>query len=215
MKNLVIITGPGMGQIASSSFPDADRITTLRAWNKTPERVWQYFAEQRHNAIMRFPNQAHQAIHRLYANGAKLITQNLDNLHEQAGSKPLHLLGELFMSRCSSGCSPPFEDYFCPREGSPTPTCKHCGALVRPHVCLTGEAPYQQDVATSWMSRCKYVLIVGTLASSYPTGLLPLLAKSLGAVIHYAGAEAPNNDYLFDQVHIGPVNQTLPRLFAT
>jgi NAD-dependent deacetylase len=109
---------------------------------------WEFYSMRRRVAAAAKPNPAHFAIAKLEQHLGQrffLCTQNVDDLHEQAGSKNLvHMHGELFKSRCETCSRPPFHDpntYDPPAE---LPRC-NCGGRIRPHICWFGEVPFEVD----------------------------------------------------------------------
>src|SRR5947207_2516543 len=110
--------------------------------------VWEFHSMRRRVAAAAKPNPAHLALAKLEQSlGDRLFlcTQNVDDLHEQAGSKHVvHMHGELFKSRCD-GCSPPpFRDTNIYDPPAELPRCD-CGAWIRPHICWFGEVPFELD----------------------------------------------------------------------
>ena len=111
------------------------------------------------------PNSAHFALAKLEQQlGERLFlcTQNVDDLHEQAGSKRVvHMHGELFKSRCDTCSRPPFRDintYDLPAE---LPRCA-CGGRIRPHICWFGEVPFELDHIFRTLDECTVFMAVGT-----------------------------------------------------
>src|SRR6476661_1352467 len=100
--------------------------------------------------------------------GLFLCTQNVDGLHEAAGSEDVvHIHGKLFESRCAADCGrPPFADYNGYAAGE-LPRCA-CGALVRPNVCWFGEQPYQLDRIYGALEACDTFIAIGTSGSVQP-----------------------------------------------
>jgi len=124
-------------------------LASIDAWHADPQLVWEYYCERRRRGADAQPNAAHAALAEFerglpQASTLFLCTQNVDGLHEAAGSKHvIHIHGKLFESRCAEGCKPPFVDRNV-YTGEKLPRCE-CGALVRPNVCWFGEQPYELD----------------------------------------------------------------------
>ena len=122
-------------------------VATPEAFHADPEMVWQFYSERRKRHATVSANPGHFALAKLeQALGDRffLCTQNVDSLHEQAGSQRMvHMHGRLMQTRCSrEGCrSKPYDDERLYLKRTEIPTCPECGALVRPHVCWFGEVP--------------------------------------------------------------------------
>src|ERR1017187_9861571 len=95
-----------------------------------------------------------------------LCTQNVDNLHEQAGSRPLHMHGELFKSRCER-CQLPFDDTNIYHE---VPLCA-CGGKIRPHICWFGERPFGMDRVLRTLEVCTVFIAIGTSGVGEPAAI--------------------------------------------
>src|SRR3954454_18845236 len=120
-------------------------VCTPEALEADPWLVWQFYSMRRGDCAKAQPNAAHIALAELEARlGDRffLCTQNVDDLHERAGSKRLvHMHGELAKSRCEENCGlPPIEDFQVYRTLDDVPRCG-CGALLRPHIVFFGEMP--------------------------------------------------------------------------
>src|SRR5262249_10396475 len=123
-----------------------EEVASPEGWRNDAGVVWRFYSERRRQALTCAPNPAHRALADLEARlGDRffLCTQNVDPLHEKAGSKrAVHMHGELLRSRCESCDLPDFSDdrlYMTPAE---IPQCTSCGARIRPHICWFGEVPF-------------------------------------------------------------------------
>jgi len=119
-----------------------EEVASPEAWNRDPRLVWEFYSMRRRVAAAAKPNPAHFALAKLedaLQERLFVCTQNVDNLHEQAGSRSVvHMHGELFKSRCDICRRLPFHDtniYDSPAE---LPRCA-CGGRIRPHICWFGE----------------------------------------------------------------------------
>jgi NAD-dependent deacetylase len=126
------------------------------------------------------PNAAHQTLAEMEAAlpSFTLITQNVDGLHQAAGSRNvLELHGNIWRVRCTH-CEGIFEDHRVPLPELP-PRCSQCGALLRPDVVWFGESLPSAVLEAAWAAaaRCRLMLVIGTSAVVYPAAALPLEAE--------------------------------------
>ena len=192
-------------------------VASPQAWRRDPQLVWEFYSMRRLAAARAKPNAAHLALaqwgnkpgHRLF-----LCTQNVDNLHEQAGSRGvIHMHGELFKSRCDSCDRPPFEDANVYEPPAKLPEC-NCGGRIRPHICWFGEVPFGLDLIFRELDLCTLFIAIGTSGVVEP-------AASFAAHVHgrartiYVGLEEPSNNLLFAEYHAGKAGDVLPKLFGT
>jgi len=223
-----VLTGAGVS--AESGLPTfrgaagiwrgyrAQDVATPEAFRADPEMVWQFYSERRKRHSTVTANTAHFALAELERRLGErffLCTQNVDSLHEQAGSKRLvHMHGRLMQSRCSrAGChSKPFEDERRYLHRAEIPTCEQCGALLRPHVCWFGEVPYSMDRIFAELRACTVLLTVGSSGVVEPAASFVRMVKAQRARAIYVGAEEPANGTFFDDVVLGKAGEVLPEL---
>jgi NAD-dependent deacetylase len=208
-RRIVVFTGAGMSADSGiSTFrnsPDSYwsrfdplELASAKAWRANRRRVWAWYEARRANVLASQPNAGHLAIARLAdvlcrnANPevqVDVITQNVDDLHERAGSHSVvHLHGSLFAPRCAA----------CHRPGTfatgipdlnaieaDSPRCKHCSGYIRPGVVWFGEAMPQDKfrLAEELVDACDAMLVVGTSGVVYPAAQLPIHAHLLGKFI--------------------------------
>lgn len=226
---LFVLTGAGIS--AESGIPTfrgqdglweghrIEDVATPQAFAKDPELVWRFYSMRRLVAAACKPNPAHFALARLEEKlGQRMLlcTQNVDALHEAAGStRVFHMHGHLFQSRCSNRtCSTkPFEDTKICEQRSELPNCK-CGALLRPHICWFGESPFHMLEVIPALKQSTIFLAVGTSGEVQPAASFPLIAMQNGARTFYVGLESPTNRLGFDEIILGPAGEELPELFA-
>jgi NAD-dependent deacetylase len=198
-----------------------EHVATPEAWHHSPEMVWQFYSARRRKAAECRPNPAHFALAELekqLGNRLFVCTQNVDNLHEQAGSQHVvHMHGELFKSRCERDCGePPFSDDRSYETLSDIPRCV-CGGRVRPHVCWFGEMPYDLDEIFEKLENCTVFVTIGSSGTVEPAATFPFWAgqQTHGgrARSYYVGAEEPANALYFDECFIGKAGDVLPDLF--
>ncbi|MBU2019124.1 MAG: NAD-dependent deacylase [Bacteroidetes bacterium] len=179
MKKLVIFSGAGMSaESGISTFRDADGlwerhsledVATPEAWRKNPELVHHFYNQRRKQMLEVQPNLGHQLIAALNKNyTVSVITQNIDDLHERAGSqKVLHLHGEITKSK-SSG--PNQERSYYPIDGWELSMKNLCpeGYPLRPHVVWFGEEVPLLEKAAEIIRTCDILIVIGTSLQVYP-----------------------------------------------
>jgi NAD-dependent deacetylase len=192
-------------------------VCTPEALARNPALVWEFYSARRAAAQAAQPNAAHIALAELESRlGDRflLCTQNVDDLHERAGSQRLlHMHGELAKSRCSEDCGrPPLEDHSVYRTLDEVPLCT-CGARLRPHIVFFGEIPLEMDRIQQEIDRSTLMLVVGTSGSVYPAANFVHWARMHGARTVYVGPELPLNAASFTHTVAGNAGEILPGLF--
>jgi NAD-dependent deacetylase len=179
--SVVVLTGAGISKESGlATFRDADGIwatvnvedvATPEAFARNPVRVHEFYNARRRglqDARVQ-PNAAHRALARLEAEwpGVVVVTQNIDDLHERAGTRNLiHMHGELLKARCNAcGNVMPWRDDLTPNHVCPA--CASPGGL-RPHVVWFGEMPFAMDEIYDQLDRCALFLSIGTSGNVYP-----------------------------------------------
>lgn len=220
-----VLTGAGVSaESGLKTFRDQDGlwegyrvedVATPEAWEEDAGRVWRFYSERRRGARAAQPNAAHRALAKLEAQiGDRffLCTQNVDDLHEQAGSHRLvHMHGELFVSRCEDNCGrAPFADEALYESEAAIARCA-CGARIRPHIVWFGEIPLEMDRIQREIDRSTVMLVVGTSGAVYPAANFvrwagPRVRK------YYIGPEEPMNASAFTQLVLGNAGEVLPGL---
>jgi len=191
IQKIVFVTGAGISQ--ESGIPtfrgkdglwrnyNAMELATIDAFYKNPKLVWEWYNERRRNIFAAQPNLGHKAITELekYAE-VVILTQNIDGLHQKAGStKVLELHGSIVKIKCSV-CD--FKDEMITEFSEIPPLCK-CGNILRPDVVWFGES-LPQDVwqkAIIFSSQCDLMIIAGTSLVVSPANTLPIYAKQNNA----------------------------------
>lgn len=159
------------------------------------------------------PNKAHFALAELeqqWEGPFLLVTQNVDNLHERAGSRKLvHMHGELNKVRCER-CDEP--DYFTQEILADT-LCKICGTpSLRPHIVWFGEMPLFMDEIMEALDVCEIFVSVGTSGNVYPAaGFVGRASNAETFEVNIQGSEISSN---FDHHYNGPASETVPRLVS-
>jgi NAD-dependent deacetylase len=142
-----------------------------------------------------------------------LCTQNVDDLHEQAGSKNVvHMHGELFKSRCDTCSRVPFRDTNIYEPPAEIPWCE-CGGRIRPHICWFGEMPFELDRIFRALDECTIFMAVGTSGVVEPAASFVAHVCGRARTI-YVGAEEPANASAFTECHLGKAGELLPKLFT-
>lgn len=223
-----VLTGAGIS--AESGLPTfrgpnglwrghrVEEVASPIAWARDARLVWTFYSERRRKHRTVEPNPGHHALVQLEgALGERffLCTQNVDRLHEQAGSERLvHMHGKIFQSRCERECSlPPFDDDWTLEGEAAIPRCP-CGGRIRPHICWFGETPFELERIFAELSRSTIFLAVGTSGVVEPAASFVRFARRNGRVrTFYVGPEEPANAASFDEVFLGPSGEVLPKLF--
>lgn len=151
-----------------------EEVATPEAFQRNPELVLRFYNERRRKIREALPNPAHYALAQLEKRfQVVIVTQNIDDLHERAGSSHvIHIHGEIFKARCTGPCQ-----HILPWEGDMhlNDKCPR-GYPLRPHVVWFGEPVLYFHEAQQWFSRADCVLVVGTSLVVYPAALLPFMA---------------------------------------
>ncbi|MDX1478849.1 MAG: NAD-dependent deacylase [Saprospiraceae bacterium] len=188
MTNIVVLTGAGMSaESGLKTFRDAGglweghdvmQVASPEGWAADRELVLDFYNQRRRQLLSVEPNEGHRALVRLEEKyQVQIITQNVDDLHERAGSRNvLHLHGELLKARSTAD---PRLVYEWRKDLVAGDTCER-GSQLRPHVVWFGEAVPAMEHAVQQIAEADLVLIIGTSMQVYPAASL----------IHYAPADA-------------------------
>jgi NAD-dependent deacetylase len=190
-----------------------EQLATPEAFRRDPALVWEWYDWRRGLIDSCAPNAAHGALAEMEAAlpDFALITQNVDGLHQAAGSRNvLELHGDIWRMRCT-GCGRVSEDRRVPLPEIP-PRCPECGALLRPDVVWFGESLPLEVLDAAWAAaaRCRLMLVVGTSALVQPAASLPLVALRNGArLVEVNPAETPLSAHAHEILR-GPAAAVLP-----
>ena len=197
---------------------DAEQLASQAGFRSDPGLVWRWYMERLAKMEAVQPNPGHLALALLETLMPQftLATQNIDNLHERAGSRRvLHLHGSIARFHCnhcgaSYGLRP--ED----RSDTQPPACTVCGDRVRPSVVWFGEALPDRilDEAYRAAEKCDVMLVVGTSGVVYPAAYLPELAKAGGALVIDVNPEPNPISQIAHYYLRGPGGELLPQLAA-
>lgn len=230
-QHVVVFTGAGVSaESGVSTFRDAlsglwarfdpMQLATPEAFLADPELVWGWYEWRRQLLLKAQPNPAHHAIVELAQRVPKLtvITQNVDDLHERAGShNVLHLHGSIFNPRCFN-CARPYALTSAPQmsyeQALAPPICSHCQGLIRPGVVWFGEALPQAEMAAAFKAaeNCDVLLSVGTSGVVQPAAQIPSLALHSGAWVAHINPEPVSSQHPRELSLSGAAGQILPQL---
>src|SRR2546423_657312 len=196
-------------------------VATPEGFLRTPPLVWRFYSERRLQAAQVLPNPAHHALARLgdfLGEDLFVCTQNVDPLHERAGSRGvLHMHGELLRTRCSGCERPSFAD---DRAYLEQPPRCDCGALLRPDVVWFGEIPKGMEEIGAAVASCDLFVAVGSSGAVYPAAGLASHVRNFASArtgrfarTVYVGLERPENAHSFDECRLGKAGELLPDLF--
>lgn len=227
MSLIVILTGAGISaESGVATFRDSDGIwsrydyrdvATPEGFAANPTLVHQFYNDRRAQMQSVEPNAAHFALARLeqeFDGEVLTITQNIDDLHERAGTKNLiHMHGELgkaLCTRCRSRLNwkEPLSMF------DHCPTCGHTGCL-RPDVVWFGESPYHMDIIEEALKRASMYISIGTSGSVYPAAVFVEEAATMGAYTVELNLEPSEISHQFNRTIKGPATEVVPRFVET
>lgn len=221
---IVVLTGAGVSaESGLGTFRDAgglweryplEEVATPQGFAADPEKVHAFYNARRANALGAVPNAAHAALADLGRAGGielTLVTQNIDDLHERAGSRNVvHMHGELMRARCAA-CGATWAAPDVMRAEDPCPACST--AATRPDVVWFGEIPYHMEAIALSLSEADVFAAIGTSGEVYPAAGFVAEARAFGAEtfeINLAPTGGP-----FDRRIIGPATETVPAWVAS
>ncbi len=182
LERIVILTGAGISaESGLGTFRDQDglwtkydlnQVATPEGFARDPALVHEFYNARRRNLVAAAPNGAHLALARLereHGGRVLVVTQNIDDLHERAGSRQLlHMHGELLKARCARcGAVHGWRNDL--TTATPCPACAHAGGM-RPNVVWFGEMPLHMERIQVELAACDLFLSIGTSGQVYPAG---------------------------------------------
>jgi NAD-dependent deacetylase len=226
-RSIAVLTGAGVSKESGiPTFRDAMEglwaqfdpatLASPQGFRDDPGLVWRWYAARANQAGEVQPNPAHHALARLgELKPVTLITQNVDGLHQRAGSRDvLELHGNILRYKCFEQGHP--MEVARPWELDEPPTCTHCGSLARPDVVWFGEL-LPSDIlerAIGAAQQCHIMLVVGTSGLVQPAASLPHYARETGAHLIEINPERTALTRHVDAYLSGPAGVVLPQLLA-
>ena len=221
-RNIVILTGAGVSAesgLATFRGPDGlweghrvEDVCTLDAFAHDPALVHAFYDARRAKLGTVEPNAAHDALSRLDAEWPGellLVTQNVDDLHERAGSKRLiHMHGELAKGWCLA-CDQRFAWAGAMDEGATCPVCQVSGR-VRPDIVWFGEMPYAMERIDDAVRACDLFVSIGTSGAVYPAAGFVQTARYCGARTLEINLEPSIGSTFFSECRIGRAAELVP-----
>lgn len=228
-RRVAVLTGAGVS--AESGVPtfrdaqtglwsrfDAQRLASQEGFGDDPGLVWSWYMHRLTTVEAAQPNQGHYALAALASKVGELTltTQNVDDLHERAGSQyVMHLhghIGRFHCNECGAAYTLKPED----KVASLPPVCQLCNGYVRPSVVWFGEMLPERVLNAAWKAaeQCDVFLVVGTSGVVYPAAQLPIVAHKHGAQVIEINTESSLLSELVDVVLLGPSGRILPAIVA-
>lgn len=200
--------------------PEAARMATLQDYLADPEvRRRSWASRKTHSAWTAEPNAGHRALVELEKSGrlAALITQNVDGLHQRAGStNVIEVHGTIWWAECLTCMvrTPMADELARVSDVEPDPPCRQCGGILKSATISFGQQldPEVLDAAANAAANCELLLAVGTSLSVYPAAGLCDIAKHSGARLVVVNAEPTPYDDIADAVLRDPIGEILPLL---
>ncbi len=227
--NLFVLTGAGISaESGLRTFRDADglwtqndlaQLATPEGFARDPARVRDFYSARRKILQIAAPNAAHIALARLeremtaLGGSVFLCTQNVDDLHEKAGSRRVvHMHGELNVTACTL-CAGHWSDH---GPLSAQQACAECGAVgtCRPHVVWFGEEPMHMDLINQALEEADLFVAIGTSGSVYPAAGFVAEARALGLTTCEINLKRSDNAHAFHKRLYGPATVKVPQWVA-
>ena len=221
-QRIVVLTGAGVSAesgVATFRDPggvwakyDIEDVATPEAFARNPKLVQSFYNERRAMLVTALANAAHHALARLqrdHPGQVTIVTQNVDHLHEDAGtSDVIHMHGQLRQSLCTR-CGVRAS---CTDDLGPQAVCGSCDGFgtLRPDVVWFGEMPYQLDTIYERMSEADLFVSIGTSGNVYPAAGFVAGAREVGAWTVELNLEPSEGARLFDEVRHGPATVVVP-----
>lgn len=224
-RSLVILTGAGISaESGLGTFRDKDGlwttynlddVATPEGFARNPDLVMSFYNARRKNCAKAVPNAAHLALARLerdFQGGVLIVTQNVDDLHERAGSLNVwHMHGALNRAICAT-CA---HQWRAPLIMAATDPCPACGGLTtRPDVVWFGEMPYHMEAIWQALRSCDLFVSIGTSGNVYPAAAFVQDAARAGADTLELNLEPSLGNRDFAASRLGPSSRIVPEWVA-
>lgn len=217
---IFVLTGAGVSaESGLGTFRDADgiwtkydlsEVATPEGFARDPAKVHDFYNARRANAASAEPNAAHHALARLAKSSlhhVTVVTQNVDDLHEQAGLDALHMHGRLDRATCHA-CRTTWD---APAVMSPDDPCPSCQRTeTRPDIVWFGEMPYQMDEIYALIAEADLFVAIGTSGQVYPAAGFVAEAKRGGAHTIEINLDPSDVSTAFDEHILGAATRTVP-----
>lgn len=225
-KHIVIFTGAGISaESGIKTFRDPDglwakfspeELASMDGFMRNPQLVWEWYAMRLDLINEVHPNPGHIASAEMekYFDKVTVVTQNVDRLHQRAGStKVLELHGNLIENYCSR-CERPYVKEIGKTEDKSVPKCEHCGAYIRPAVVWFGESLPMETLyeAGKEAEAADVMFVIGTSGAVYPAAHLPIQARRAGTfVVEINPNETELTPYMDVSIH-APSGVAMPAI---
>lgn len=219
----MILTGAGISaESGLGTFRDEgglwaqhkiEDVATPEGFARDPKLVQRFYNMRRAEAVKAVPNAAHHALAALEAvHDVLVVTQNVDGLHEAAGSKNvLHMHGSLARAMCAT-CQARWD---APLVMTVSDACPSCGEkATRPDIVWFGEIPYGMERIDAALNQATLFASIGTSGNVYPAAGFVAEARRLGVPTVELNLEPSAGYSMFDEVRIGPASETVPEWVA-
>ncbi len=214
---VLVLTGAGISKESGiATFRDKDglweghdvtAVATPEGFAANPDLVYRFYNERRSSLPSIEPNPAHDALVELeeaLGDDFLLVTQNVDDLHDRAGSRRLlHMHGELTKVRNERG-----DIFNWPGHLDATNRCEVTGSALRPHIVWFGEMPIHMDEILSFLAGCTHFCAIGTSGAVYPAAGFSQEAYNRGA--HTIEINPKPSGGIFSEVREGPATTAVP-----
>ena len=225
-SRVVFFTGAGLS--AASGVPtyrgkggiwksyDYEKCACQEAFDRDPEYVWEFHNYRRSLVAKCEPTEGHRLIARYQAEtpAAWIVTQNIDGLHQRAGSQRVHELhGNLWQVRCDH-CGYRAESRDAPLTEL---RCPQCALYKRPNIVWFGDSlfPHVLEEVDAVLKQCDLLISIGTSAVVYPAADMPIVAKRAGATLVEINPEETQLSYAFKHHYRTSADEALRELFAS
>jgi NAD-dependent deacetylase len=225
-KKTIAFTGAGIS--VESGIPDfrgaqglwqkydPEEYAHIHAFHSNPDKVWLMLKDMFELIMTAKPNPAHIGLAELEKMGllSSIVTQNVDGLHQAAGSKNVIEFHGTHRTLSCLNCSRKIDGTSLTIKDLPA-RCPHCSSLLKPDVVFFGEPiPWEAQITSFKESKsCSAVLVVGTSAIVYPAATIPIMAKERGATVIEINLEpTPMTDQVVDYLICGSAGEIIPAI---